>query len=221
LSAAKNAVEKAQLMLEYCTIKAPFAGVVANAQLASGQYVQAGQTLCKVLDVSSLLMDVGVLETELPFIRVGTTAEATFQALPDAVLRGTVIAINPLADPASKTYTVTIRLANSTKTKLIAPGMFATVRLAAEELRNRLLLPKAALLSRDKRNVVFSLTGASDKPTAQWNYVETGAANDRFVEITSGLEAGAVVMTEGHFTLAHGAAVKVQPKATSLPTHNK
>jgi RND family efflux transporter MFP subunit len=213
LSAAKNAVEKAQLMLEYCTIKAPFTGVVANAQLAIGQYVQAGQTLCKVLDVSSLLLDVGVLETELPFIRVGTAAEATFQALPGATLQGTVVAVNPLADPASKTYTVTIRLASNAKTKQIAPGMFATVRLAAEELRNRILLPKAALLSRDKRNVVFSLTGDNDKPTAQWNYVETGAANDRFVEIISGLEAGAVVITEGHFTLAHGAAVKVMSKA--------
>jgi RND family efflux transporter MFP subunit len=154
-----------------------------------------------------------VLETELPFIRVGTAAEATFQALPGATLQGTVVAVNPLADPASKTYTVTIRLASNAKTKQIAPGMFATVRLAAEELRNRILLPKAALLSRDKRNVVFSLTGDNDKPTAQWNYVETGAANDRFVEIISGLEAGAVVITEGHFTLAHGAAVKVMSKA--------
>jgi hypothetical protein len=39
------------------------------------------------------------------------------------------------------------------------------------------------------------------------------SGNDRFVEITSGLEAGAVVMTEGHFTLAHGAAVQVQARA--------
>lgn len=212
LSAAKNAVEKAQLQLEYCTIKAPFAGVVANAAVANGQYVQAGQTLCKVLDVSSLLVDVGILETELPFIHGGTSAEATFQALPGATLQGTVIAINPLADPNSKTYTVTIRLASSTKSRHIASGMFATVRLAAEELRNRILLPKSALLSRDKRNVVFSLTGTPEKPTAQWNYVETGAANDRFVEITSGLDAGTVVMTEGHFTLAHGAAVRVVEK---------
>lgn len=212
LSAAKNAVEKAQLMLEYCTIKAPFAGVVANAALASGQYVQAGQTLCKVLDVSSLLMDVGVLETELPLLHVGTSAEATFQALPNTTLYGTVLAINPLADPASKTYTVTVRLNANANSKRITPGMFATVRLATEELRNRLLLPRSALLSRDKRSVVFSLVGSPGKPTAQWNYVETGAANDNVVEITSGLEAGAVVMTEGHFTLAHGAAVRVVGK---------
>jgi multidrug efflux pump subunit AcrA (membrane-fusion protein) len=90
------------------------------------------------------------------------------------------------------------------------------VRSVAEDLKNRILLPKAALLSRDKRNVVFSLSGTTDKPgataTAEWHYVETGVANDRFVEITSGLDAGAVVMTEGHFTLAHGAAVRVQEK---------
>jgi RND family efflux transporter MFP subunit len=213
LSAAINAVEKARLMLEYCTMRAPFAGIVANASVAVGQYVQAGQTLCKVVDASSLLVDVGVLETELPFVRVGTDAEVRFQALPETVVRGVVVAINPLADPSSKTYTVTLRLQTTTVGgKRIAPGMFATVRLVAQELRNRLLLPKAALLSRDKRNVVFSLAGTSDKPTAQWNYVETGAANDRYVEITSGLEAGAVVMTEGHFTLAHGAAVQVQSR---------
>ncbi len=232
LSAAKNGVEKAQLQLEYCTIKAPFTGVVANSALAVGQYVQAGQTLCKVLDVSSLLIDVGVLETELPFIRVGSAAEATFQAVPNTTITGTVLAINPLADPNSKTYTVTIRLNGASRrsgtpngkngvTIAVAPGMFASVRIVAEELKNRMLLPKAALLSRDKRNVVFSLVGTPDKPLAQWNYVETGAANDRFVEITGGLDAGAVVMTEGHFTLAHGAAVRVQAKDNRNSSRSK
>jgi RND family efflux transporter MFP subunit len=219
LSAAKNALEKAQLQLEYCTVQAPFSGVVANSSLAVGQYVQVGQTLCKILDVSSLLMDVGVLETELPFVHVGTKAEASFQALPGIILHGTVTAINPLADAASKTYTVTVRLDGGANTKRIAPGMFATVRLAAEELRNRVLLPKAALLSRDKRNVVFSVAGSPDKPTAQWNYVETGRANDRFIEVQGGLEAGAVVMTEGHYTLAHGAAVRIETKAVSKTTN--
>lgn len=222
LSAAKNAAEKAQLLLEYCTIKSPFSGAVANSMLAVGQYVQAGQTLCKVLDVSALLIDVGVLETELPFIRVGSGVEATFQAVPNETVTGTVVAINPLADPTSKTYTVTVRLNAQVKRNGqgaaigigIAPGMFGSVRIVAEELKNRVLLPKAALLSRDKRNVVFSLSGSADKPTALWNYVETGAVNDKFVEITSGLETGAVVMTEGHFTLAHGAAVRVQARAT-------
>jgi RND family efflux transporter MFP subunit len=210
LSAAKNAVEKAQLLLEYCTIQSPFSGSVANSMVAVGQYVQAGQTLCKVLDMSSLLIDVGVLETELPFIRTGAGVEATFQAVPNETVRGTVLAINPLADPTSKTYTVTVQLNRSNQR--IAPGMFASVRIVAEELKNRILLPKAALLSRDKRNVVFSLSGTTDKPNAEWHYVETGVANDTFVEITSGLEAGAVVMTEGHFTLAHGAVVRVQEK---------
>lgn len=220
LSAAKNAAEKAQLLLEYCTIKSPFSGAVANSMLAVGQYVQAGQTLCKVLDVSALLIDVGILETELPFIRVGSGVEATFQAVPNETVTGTVVAINPLADPTSKTYTVTVRLNAQAKRNGqsaaigIAPGMFGSVRIVAEELKNRVLLPKAALLSRDKRNVVFSLSGSADKPTALWNYVETGAVNDKFVEITSGLETGTVVMTEGHFTLAHGAAVRVQARAT-------
>jgi RND family efflux transporter MFP subunit len=210
LNAATNAVEKARLLLEFCSIQAPCSGVIANALVAKGQYVQAGQTLCKVLDVSALLVDVGVLETELPFVRVGTAAEATFQALPGVTLQGVVAAINPLADPTSKTYTVTIRLAGAAASaRSLAPGMFATVRLAAEELRNRLLLPKSALLVRDKRNVVFSLGGTAGQPLAEWKYVQTGASNDQWVEITEGLEDGAVVLTEGHFTLAHGAAVKI------------
>jgi RND family efflux transporter MFP subunit len=210
LNAATNAVEKARLSLEFCSIQAPCSGVVANVLVAKGQYVQAGQTLCKVLDVSALLVDVGVLETELPFVRVGTAAEATFQALPGVTLQGVVVAINPLADPTSKTYTVTIRLSGAAASaRSLAPGMFATVRLAAQELRNRLLLPKSALLVRDKRNVVFTLGGTAGQPIAEWKYVQTGASNDQWVEITEGLEDGAVVLTEGHFTLAHGAVVKV------------
>jgi RND family efflux transporter MFP subunit len=212
LSAALTAVEKAKLQLEYCVVKAPFAGVVANSSLAAGQYIQAGQTLCKILDVSSLLLDVGVLETELPFIRVGTKAEARFQALEGATVGGEVIAVNPLPDPVSKTYTATIRLRNA-RERRVAPGMFASVRLAAEDLPNRVLLPKTALLSRDKRSVVFVIAEENGANVAQWNYVQTGRANDRFVEILSGVEPGAVVATEGHFTLAHGSPVKITQKA--------
>lgn len=211
LSAANNAVERARLQLEFCTHKTPFSGVIANSNLTAGQYVQAGHVLCKVLDVSSLLIDVGVLETELPFMKLGTAVTATFQALPGVNIPGTVISINPLADPGTKTYTLTVKLQENGKR--IAPGMFASVQVVAREIRNCVLLPRAALLSRDKRNVVFSLINESEKNTAHWNYVETGASNDHFVEITSGVEPGTPVMTEGHFTLAHGAPVKIAQKS--------
>ena len=44
---------------------------------------------------------------------------------------------------------------------------------------------------------------------AEWSYVQLGAGTEREVEITSGIDSGDTVLTDGHMTLAHGAPIQV------------
>lgn len=207
LAAAKEAFTYAKLNLEATELRAPFAGYVGNLDLTVGKRIQAGTVVCTVIDLSALLVDVEVIESEAPRVQVGQKAELSVAALPGKSFSGSVIARNPMIDPKTKTLRVTIELTNLPSSNSLMPGMYATVRIQTEIFANRLLVPKAALLVRDQRTLVF----VAQQGLAKWHYVEIEDENERFVAIRSGIQPGDTVIVDGHYTLAHDARIRVTP----------
>ncbi|MDL1892024.1 efflux RND transporter periplasmic adaptor subunit [Sphingobacteriales bacterium CHB3] len=207
LAAAQEAYTRAKLDLEATELRAPFAGYVGNLDLAVGKRVQAGSAVCTVVDLSTLLVDVDVIESEAPRVQPGQRAELTVAALPDKSFTGRVISRNPMIDPKTKTLRVTIELTNLPSSNSLMPGMYASVRIQTETLPNRLLVPKAALLVRDQRTLVF----VAQQGLAKWHYVDVEDENERFIAIRSGIEPGDTIIIDGHYTLAHDARIRVTP----------
>lgn len=211
LSQAREAYERAKLDLEATEIRAPFSGYIADCDLSVGRRVPSQQVLMKLVDVSRLLVDVEVLESEIGRLRVGRKAEVTVNAYPSERFQGAIIRMNPIVDPKSKTVKVTVELNRTATHQLttnqsitLRPGMFATVKLESEILRNRLLVPKDALLVRDQRTLIFITVGG----LAKWQYVEVGDKNDDEIEVRTGVSVGDTVIVGGHYTLAHDARIR-------------
>lgn len=200
---AINAVNRAKLNLSYTEIFAPFNGVVANFDLVENKRVNAGEKLFDLLDVSRLKVEVGVLESEINKIMIGSKAKLKLNAVPDKIYTGKVIQINPLVDPETKTCRVTVEIMD--KDNSIKPGMFASVSIEAEIFKNRILTPKEALLVRDKRNLVFIV----ENGLAKWHYVKIGEQNDEFIEVLDGISIGDTVIVDGHYNLAHDSKINI------------
>jgi multidrug efflux pump subunit AcrA (membrane-fusion protein) len=83
--------------------------------------------------------------------------------------------------------------------------MYATVEIATRVLKDRLLVPREALLVRDQRNLVFR----AENGLAKWCYVDVGEQNEQSIEIRSGIAAGDTIIVDGHYTLAHDARIRV------------
>jgi multidrug efflux pump subunit AcrA (membrane-fusion protein) len=83
--------------------------------------------------------------------------------------------------------------------------MFATVNIETASLKDRILIPKDALLVRDRRNLVFAV----EDTLAKWKYVDIGEQNDDYIEVLRGISPGEEVIIEGHYTLAHDAKINV------------
>lgn len=200
---AINAVNRAKLNLSYTEIVAPFSGVVANFDLVENQRVNAGEKLFDLLDVSRLKVEVGVLENEINKIMIGSKAKLKLNAVPDRIYLGKVIQINPLVDPETKTCRVTVEIVD--KDNNIKPGMFTSVSIETEIFKNRILIPKEALLVRDRRNLVFIV----ENGLAKWHYVKIGEQNDKFIEVTDGINYGDTVIVDGHYNLAHDSKINI------------
>lgn len=207
LDEAQVQLRRARLDLDETSVTAPFAGRVANVEVVPGQFVREGDELLTVVDLDPIKVEVQVLEAEVAFLAEGRGATLTFAAFPTETFTGAIETINPVVDPETRTARVTVQIPNPMGR--IKPGMYAEVRLEAERFPDRILVPKVAILERDRRNMLFVF----EDGRAKWRYVTTGLENDEVVELVEGDEdwvaPGEVVLVDGHHYLTHDAAVRL------------
>jgi len=89
--------------------------------------------------------------------------------------------------------------------------MFVRAQIAGWIHPDKLMVPKASVLLRDSRPLVFKVMG----DRAQWLYVDTGLENDSWIEILKvhsggSLAPGERVVVSDHLTLAHEAKIKIR-----------
>jgi RND family efflux transporter MFP subunit len=211
---AQVALEQARLQLARTKIRAPFGGRVASIEFVEGQLANTGDQLMTVIDLNPIRVEVQVLESEVGYLMPGRSATILFSAFPNDVFAGTVETINPVVEQGTRTARVTVRVPNPDAR--ILPGMYARVSIEAREFPDKLMVPRSAILERDRRDMlfVFEPEGNQGEGLAKWRYVTTGLMNDSLVEIvenpeTDMVEPGEIVLTDGHYTLIHDARVRI------------
>ena len=222
LDRAEVAVEKAKLELSRSRVRSPFVGRVANIKVQPGQWVRPGDELMTVVELSRVKVDVQVLEGQIAFLTPGRSARVHFAAFPDESFTGRIETINPIVDQATRSARVVVSVPNPDG-KLL-PGMYARVSLDARRFADRILVPRSAILERDRRKMLFVFEpseAGSTRGFAKWRYVTTGLENDDVVEIvpnddTEMVNPGEVVLTGGHHTLVHDARVRITEKADTV-----
>lgn len=220
LAGAEVAVKRAQIDLTRTRVTAPFGGRVANLLVVPGQHVSAGEDLLTVQAMDPIRVEAQVGEGDISFLTPGRTANVTFTAFPGVVFQGRIASINPVIDRARGTARVSILVANADGR--ILPGMYARISLDARRFADRVLVPREALLERDRRNMLFVFNGEGELGRAEWRYVNLGLRNDTHVEIIEeGPEqgmvyAGDIVLVSGHNSLNHDIAVRLVPRAAGL-----
>lgn len=213
LDQAEVALRQAELQLERARVTAPFGGRIANVQVVEGQHVTAGTELLTVVDLDPIKVEVQVLESELRYLSEGRRGTLTFNAYPGEAFVGRVETINPIVDPETSTGRVTVLLPNADGR--IKPGMYAEVSLDAEALPDRILVPRSAILQRDRRPMLFVYEEDERGGLAKWRYVNPGRENDTYVEILPEgpeqgmVEPGEIVLVDGHHYLAHDTRVRL------------
>ena len=93
LKSALTTLERARLNLLYTTVKAPAAGVVSNLQLATGQFVSAGQSALTFIDASTIWISAMFKENSLEHMSMSDEAEVVFDSLPGSVFKAKVESI--------------------------------------------------------------------------------------------------------------------------------
>ena len=213
LDEATVGVREAELELSWTRIGAPFAGRVADLRVVPGQFVAQGDELVTIVELDPIKVEAQVLEGEIGFLEEGRRATMTLAAFPGETFVGRVETINPVVDLDTRSARVTVLLPNPGGR--IKPGMYASVSLDAQHFTERILVPRSAVLERDRRTMLFVFNEEEGEVgRTEWRYVTTGLENDQLVEIvenpeTSMVDPGEIVLVDGHHFLGHDAAVQL------------
>jgi RND family efflux transporter MFP subunit len=213
-------VRSAQVQLDYCTVRAPFTGVVIAKAAQVGEIVSpfsAGGGFTRtgigtIVDMDSLEIEVDVNEAYINRVQPGQPVESVLNAYPDWKIPSHVIAIIPTADRSKAT--VKVRIGLDLKDNRIVPDMGVRVSFleaAAQASEGHappppgVLVPVAAVRTEGTQDVVYVLA----ERKAQRRIVTLGGTMGDARQVLSGLAAGETVITDPPPQLKDGAAVSV------------
>jgi Cu(I)/Ag(I) efflux system membrane fusion protein len=183
-------------------IYTPLSGVVIEKVVQEGQYVNVGDTLFNIADLSHVWVEVEVYENEFPNIKIGQTADLVSQSYPGTTFRGRVAFIYPFLDPKTRTVKARVELPNpGLKLK---PDMFVNASIKVP-LGSSMVVPASAVMDTGQRQVVW----VEMKPGMfEPRDVKVGSRVGDDIQILSGLKAGEKVASSGGYLIDSEAQLK-------------
>ena len=200
VKASQNGLKLLKRDLEHSEVHSPIDGIVNSKLVESGQNTIAYQPLILLDTTKSLNVSVYVGESAVPLLRPGAPAIVRTVA---GTLESKINSIGATSDPRTGNFEVKLLIDNTGG--LLKPGMTADVELTLHPVKNRLVIPQAALSGRYGRYVVFRVV---DGLARQTDVAVTMNGKDQIL-VTRGLAGGETLIVKGAQSVRDGAQVKV------------
>jgi multidrug efflux system membrane fusion protein len=217
VAADEAAVQSARLDLDYCTIRAPIAGRTGNLLVKQGNLITAngGSPLVTINQIVPVYVNFTITEEQLTGVRRyaqrGTLPVQAYLPSDSAnVYEGKLTFIDNTVD--QQTGTILLKATFPNGNRALWPGQFVQVGLVLTKQSKATVVPAAAVQASQQGDYIYVVRPDS---TADLRAVVQGTKLDDKVVITSGVQAGERVVTDGQLKLMPG--VKVMIKSTLVP----
>ncbi|MGQ0701371.1 MAG: efflux RND transporter periplasmic adaptor subunit [Panacagrimonas sp.] len=209
LAAASLSLARAQAAKT--VIRAPFAGRVGLRSASVGDYVNPGQDLVVIEDLERIKLEFRLPELALPDVREGQDLQVELDAYPGQKFPAKLYAIDSRV--ADDTRSIAARALLDNADGRLRPGLFARINLVVERKTDALLIPEQAIVARGNRSFVYVVESGK----AVEREIRVGQRRDGQVEILSGVQAGAPVVTSGLQRIGDGVPVQAAASPASAP----
>ncbi|MFZ0199808.1 MAG: MdtA/MuxA family multidrug efflux RND transporter periplasmic adaptor subunit [Candidatus Sulfotelmatobacter sp.] len=217
-------IDNAKLQLVYCNITAPFTGRVGLRQVDPGNIVHATDT--NPMLVLTQLQPIAVIFT-LPEDQLPTVAqhmknstlqvEAYSRDYQTKLATGKLLVIDNQIDQT--TGTAKLKAVFDNRDNQLWPNQFVNANLLLETRKNSTVLPTAAILRGPRGAYVYAVK--SDQ-TVEARPVTIALTQGNTTAITSGVNPGEMVVTDGQDKLQTGSTIEPRPSSPSnTPSANR
>ena len=233
LMTSQSEKQRAENDLQRAQVFPPFDGVLSEVFVEQGQYVQAGEPLVRLTDLS--IVEIPVALSFEDFLQLQQKMESGHRPAVElaenesaaTVWKGYVVRTSPEADAGSRTVQVFVEVFNSDKKRPLLPGAFVHARIDGRRYELKNDVEKAFLIPRecvvDGSVYVVGLEDEVDETSqvvkvdvARRQTVQLGRRLQALVEVTGGIESGDQLVLTNLDIVEDGTKVFIQSSTTAL-----
>jgi Cu(I)/Ag(I) efflux system membrane fusion protein len=192
------------------------AGVVSRRNVALGDFVSRGQAMFEILDLGKVWVLLDVYESDIASVKIGNEVKFKVSAYPERDFSAKVSFVDPMLN--DQTRTITVRAEATNPDYQLKPGMFVNATIQSNNAgKSGVFVPKSAVLWTGPRSVVYVQVGTPDNPKFQLREVVIGPATGDAYQISSGLDLGEEVVSNGVFAVDAAAQLSGNFSMMALP----
>ena len=209
---AKRAI--AQVKLDECVLKAPFAGVVTQVFVRQGDLATPRAPLLKLMDPTSLVVRAGLPESCSANIRKGTKVVVRLDAYPNKIFNAKIERVYPRLERDSRTRIIEAKIIEPVQ---LIPRLFARISVQGRVADDAVVVPDAAIVTTPRGDKVIYVV---KEGKANMRKVTIGLEQGQSIQIIDGVQVGEMVVVAGNLNLKDGVPVQLD-KATSASDTQK
>ncbi|AQG81511.1 efflux RND transporter periplasmic adaptor subunit [Spirosoma montaniterrae] len=189
--------------LSQSSVTAPISGVVDKVFAKVGSSAAPGMPMFQVVNLSQLKAVAKVADTYAGSVRKGDPVMIEF---PDVKkkLNSKISFVSTTVDPMSRTFTIEAPLPADNSLK---PNMLAQVKINDVNKSNAIVINENLIQNTENGQLVYVAVTEGGKKVAKARKVATGQSYGGQIEITTGLQAGDQLVTQGYQELTDGTPI--------------
>jgi multidrug efflux system membrane fusion protein len=193
----------------YASLESDTNGVVTAIDAEVGQVVAAGAPVVRVARTDEKEVVIGVPEDQVDELRQVGAVAVRLWADPNRSIPGKIREVSPVADAATRTYTVKVSIPPGDEVRLGMTAVVQLVRQAAASSGGQLRAPLASLVQNKGASAVWVIENANGSQQVRLQKVDVGGVSGNDVLLTGGVKPGQAIVTAGVNLLKNGQKVKI------------
>ena len=201
---AQKGVAQIKAQIAKTVIKAPFSGTIDEVYVEKGEVVAPSpQGLMRIVNLGNMYVSTSIPETYIGKLKIGTEVDVFLTSL-NKTYKGKVRQIGNFINPNNRSFGIEVSVPNPDN--LLRPNQVAKLKVIDYVSKNAIVVP-TNMIQQDakKNNFVYTVANPNGKTgIAKKSIVQLGKSSDNVTEILSGLDADAIIVTEGANTISDG-----------------
>jgi len=205
LEAAEKGLDVLRTKMRTSSVRSPINGVIDDKFMNKGEMSAPGVPILGIVDISKVKVSAGIPEAYVTKIKQGQHVNVTVDAIPGAEFDGEISYISPVLDSGSRTFEVELTINNPDRT--LKPGMNANIDITRDEIQDAVVIPQDMIVDYGDEQFVFVLEG----DVAKKRDIKIDGRQENMVHVTSGLNPGDKLITDGYQSVKDNEKVQVAP----------
>ena len=202
--------ERARIQLENTIVRTTVSGVVTERNTQAGRRVATNRAMFSIMNLDELFANVNIPGQHMLSIEQGLQAVIDSDLIEGVRYDAFVKLVSPIVDPESGTFKAKVAVSKLNGMP-IYPGMFVNVRVIVDTSDDAVLIPKEAIVHEGDLKYIFKVQNGKAKKTL----LQEGYSNVGFIQATSDIVKGDLVIVMGQSALKDGANVKIVKEAVA------